>query len=97
MVALTIGWLLLHEPLDAVVAAAVLVILAGVTMRRIRRAPAPDCLTAGTTTGFQRASNERFESPTKKPSIAVLGASSGFAAAPNVTNSGARCSTVGWA
>ncbi len=41
IVALAIGGLLVHEPLDALDAAAVVLILTGVTMLRIRRAPAP--------------------------------------------------------
>lgn len=41
LVALAIGGLLVHEPLDAVDAAAVALILTGVTMLRIRRGPAP--------------------------------------------------------
>lgn len=40
IVALAIGGLLVHEPLDALDAAAVVLILTGVTMLRIRRAPA---------------------------------------------------------
>ena len=45
----------------------------------------------------QATANERFASPRKNPSIAVSGASSGSVAAPSVTNSGAKCSTVGCA
>ena len=45
----------------------------------------------------QATANERLASPRKNPSIAVSGASSGSLAAPSVTNSGAKCSTVGCA
>lgn len=41
IVAMAIGGLLVHEPLDGLDAAAVVLILTGVTMLRIRRAPAP--------------------------------------------------------
>jgi drug/metabolite transporter (DMT)-like permease len=41
VVALAIGWLLVGEPLDAVDGAAVLLVLAGVTMLRYRRAATP--------------------------------------------------------
>jgi multidrug transporter EmrE-like cation transporter len=41
LVALAVGGLFVYEPLDALGAAAVALILTGVTMLRIRRAPAP--------------------------------------------------------
>lgn len=40
---------------------------------------------------------DRFAKPNWKPVMAVVTEASGFSAAPSVTNSGVKCSTVGWA
>ena len=50
---------------------------------------------AGVNTGFLHSAwNERLARPTANPSIAVDTGAAGSVAAPRVTNSGVKCSTV---